>query len=473
MVGSGRNDWKYREIGESRSCRDHVAREGIADGPGAGRVRPGRARIVDGHGQRAEIAAPLGERGDRHQPLLGLPAVPVAVVRREEEHPAAPDRSPGGETELVLVVVGLRRREERLRIERLVAEVLEGAATELVRPGLDDVVRRALAVVHHGGAAGLHLELLDRLHGDAEREVAPFALHHRIGDRDAIDVGVVREVLSAHDVAPAADRLHAGHEEHEGGGIARAARVHHQRQGGVDLVANRLSQAGVRGRELRGLAGDHDLLRHTGDRERQVQPDDGQRIDDDAIADDGLEAHQGDRDAVGTRRERRQDVHASLRGLTGGDHLGREVGRGHGGPGQRGLRRVLDRALDGSAAAELCRDRSAGDQDRGDDQDTRQCVTLQSTHHLPPSLPSWLGESASGTARSQCPGRVGVVTPSETPRTCVSIWLWNGDDASVERGRRLARSGDQCFWMAIILAGVRASHAIDTAQERPRWGSNS
>ena len=202
----------------------------------------------------------------------------------------------------MLVVVRLGRGEERLGVERLVAEELEPAAAEPVGPRLDDVVRRALAVVHHGRAARLDLELIDGFDRDPEREVAAFALHHGVGDRHAFDVGVVREILSAHDVAPAPDRLHAGHQEHERRRIARTAGVHHQRQRRVDLVADRLPEAGVGRAEQWRRRRDGDLLCHAAHLQRDVEADDAERVDDHLLLDEGLEPVERHLDAVHARR---------------------------------------------------------------------------------------------------------------------------------------------------------------------------
>ena len=152
--------------------RDDVAGERIADEAGAVRVGARRRRIVDDDRQRAEVAVALRRGRDRDQPRLGLPPIAIAVVGDEEERLVAAQRPAEREAELVLVVVRLGGGEERLAVEPLVAEELEGAAAEQVGARLDDVVRRALAVVHDGRAAGLDLELVDRLDRDAERQVA-------------------------------------------------------------------------------------------------------------------------------------------------------------------------------------------------------------------------------------------------------------------------------------------------------------
>ena len=209
------------------------------------------SRVEDLHRQRAEVSVAHGHGRNRHQPRLGLPPIAVAVVGHEEEHAVAPNRAAGGGPVLMLIVVGLEGGEERLRVERLVAEEFEGTPAQRVRPRLDDVVRGALAVVHHGRSARFDLELLDGFDRDPVGEVAPLSLHHRVGDRHALDVGVVGEVLASHHVAPAAHRLHARHEEHEGRRVARTARIHHERKRGVDVVSNGLAQARVR-RSQRG-----------------------------------------------------------------------------------------------------------------------------------------------------------------------------------------------------------------------------
>ena len=254
QAGAGRIGQERLEVSRDRRdaiLRDDVARERIAHEPGAVGIRPGGPRIVDRHRQRAEIAVALRQRGNRRQHRRRLPAVAVPVVGHEEEHLVPADRTAERAPVFVLVVVGLGGREERLRVERLVPEVLESGAAERVRPGLDDVVGRALAVEHHRGAARLDLELIDRFDREPERQVAAFTLHDGVGDGDAFHVHVGGEVLAAHHVAPAADRLHAGHQKHERRRIARSAGVHHQRQSGVHLVPNRLAEPGVGGRQRR------------------------------------------------------------------------------------------------------------------------------------------------------------------------------------------------------------------------------
>ena len=128
-------------------------------------------------------------------------------------------------------------------------------------PDLIDVVGRALAVERDRRAAGLDLELIDGVDRDAERQVPAFALDDGVGDRDAFDVHVGGEVLAAHHVAPAADRLHARHQEHERGRIARPASVHHERQRRVDLVADRLPEPRVGRRQQRRRGGHDHFLR--------------------------------------------------------------------------------------------------------------------------------------------------------------------------------------------------------------------
>ncbi len=200
-------------------------------------------------------------RRNRRQDGRRLAAVAVPVVGHEEEHLVLADRSAERAAVFVLVVVRLDGREERLRVERLVPEVLEPAAMERVRPGLDDVVGRTLSVEHHRRSARFDLELIDRVDRDAERQIAAFPLDHRVGDGYAFDVHVGREILAAHDVAPASDRLHARHEEHERGRIAGSAGIHHERQRGVDVVADGLAEPRVGRREQRRRRRDLDVLR--------------------------------------------------------------------------------------------------------------------------------------------------------------------------------------------------------------------
>jgi hypothetical protein len=284
--------------------RNDVPRKRIAHEAGAVGIGARRRRIVDRHRQRAEVATPhrLGRNRDQHR--LGFAPIAIAVVGDEEEHAIAADRPAEREAVLVLVVVRLDRTEKRAGIERLVAKELERAAAPLVRARLDDVVRRTLPVVHDRGAAGLDLELVDGLDRDAVRQVAALALHDGVGNRHAVDIGLVGEILTAHHVAPAAHRLHAGHEEHERRGVARSAGVHHQRQRRVDVVADRLPEARV-GRTERGrLGADRDLRGDAANRQGHVQTDHRERIDDHTLLHDGLEAAERDRDPVLARRQR-------------------------------------------------------------------------------------------------------------------------------------------------------------------------
>ena len=193
---------------------------------------------------------------------------------------------------------------------------------ERVRPGLDDVVGRTLPVEHHRRSARFDLELIDRVNGDAERQIAAFPLDHRVGHGYAFDVHVGREILAAHHVAPASDRLHARHEEHERGRIARSAGIHHERQRGVHVVADGLAEPGVGRREQRRRRRDLDALCDARHLERDVESDNSQGVDDDALARDGLEACEGDRDPILAGRKRPERVDAGAR------RLGRRVDAG-------------------------------------------------------------------------------------------------------------------------------------------------
>ncbi len=235
------------------------------------------------------------------------------------------------------------------------AEELEAAAAKRVRSRFDDVVRRALAAERHRGAARLDLELFDRLHREPERQVPSFALDHGVRDRNAFDVHVGREVLAAHDVAPAADRLHAGHQEHEGRRIARTASVHHQRQRRVHVVADRLAEPGIRGRQGERSGGDEHLLFDSGDLQHDVEADDAEPVDDDAFAGERLEPIERRGDTVLTRRQRRQRIDARLCRYSDSLDSGGDVRGGDRDAGQRGLARVEHGALNGSVAANLGR----------------------------------------------------------------------------------------------------------------------
>ncbi len=339
--------------GRKAILRDDVARKRVADEPGAGCVRARRPRVVDGYRQRGEIAVALRERGNRRQHRRCLPPVAVSVVGDEEEHPVPADRAAERTAVLVLVVFGLDAREVRLGVERLVAEELEPRSAEGVRSRLDDVVRRALPVEGHRGAAGLHLELVDRFDRDAERQVPALALDHGVGDRDALDVHVGGEVLTAHHVAPASDRLHARHDEHECRGVARAAGIHDEWKRGVHLVADRLAETCVLGGERRHFGRDQHFLRDGADLKHGIQADYAQRIDDDRVAGVRLEAAQRHRDAIdaGWQRHEREDARFCCLpyGLDAGCGVGGGDGRArHGRAGG-----VEHGALNGPTAADL------------------------------------------------------------------------------------------------------------------------
>src|SRR5206468_11595037 len=118
----------------------------------------------------------LGRPRNRRQRCRWLAPIAIAAIGGEEEHPVLPDRTAQRAAVLVLIVISFHRREEGSRVERLVAEVLRRAAVNRIRPRLDDEICGALTVERYGGAAGLDLKLIDRVHGNAELQVASFAL---------------------------------------------------------------------------------------------------------------------------------------------------------------------------------------------------------------------------------------------------------------------------------------------------------
>ena len=198
---------------------------------------------------------------------------------------------------------------------------------ERVRPGLHDVVGRTLSVEHHRRSACFDLELIDRIDGDAERQIAAFPLDHCIRHGYAFDVHVGREILAAHDVAPTSDRLHARHEEHERGRIAGSAGIHHERQRGVDVVADGLAEPGVGRRQQRRRRRDLDALRDAPHLERDVESHNSQRVDDDPLARDCLKACEADGHPILARRERPERVHSGARRLSRGADAGGDVRR--------------------------------------------------------------------------------------------------------------------------------------------------
>src|SRR5262249_20615185 len=91
--------------GRDHSSRKHAARH-HATGACSGE------RVVYVHGQRAEVAAPLGQRGNGHEAGSGLDAMAVSVVGAEEEDLILADGSANVEAKLVLVFFGSHGGEE-------------------------------------------------------------------------------------------------------------------------------------------------------------------------------------------------------------------------------------------------------------------------------------------------------------------------------------------------------------------------
>ena len=86
-------------------------------------------------------------------------------------------------------------------IEKFVDKVVVASAVKLVGAGLQNEVRRSLAVVHGRGSGRLDLKLVDRFHRHAEPQRAAFALPHGIGDRQTFDVDLRGVVLRAEHIA--------------------------------------------------------------------------------------------------------------------------------------------------------------------------------------------------------------------------------------------------------------------------------
>ena len=131
------------------------------------------------------------------------------------------------------------------------------------------------------------------------------------------------------------------------------AGVHHQRQRGVDLVADRLAEAARR--RCAAAAASAETITScviAADLQRHVQADDAERVDDDRFLDERLEAIQRDGDAVLARWQRRDDVDAGAGRLPHRVDAGRDVRGRHRRARQRGARGVQD-ACPGSSRCRL------------------------------------------------------------------------------------------------------------------------
>ena len=130
----------------------------------AGTVGGSRVRIVDDGRGGAQVAGAEGQRRDRRQIRLPEHVAAALVVAEEEEFVL--DGAPAkGAAELVIDRVRSAGREDVLRLQLVVAMILEQAAMEIVAPGFQrDVANRAsgapqLRVVIRGA----HLDRRDRL----------------------------------------------------------------------------------------------------------------------------------------------------------------------------------------------------------------------------------------------------------------------------------------------------------------------
>ena len=184
------------------------------------RERKIRQRIPDRDaGDAREVAGPhrFGEHVGLGDALAGFAR---ALVRAHEERLVAPDRPANHAAELVPIELGLgarRRREEVARIHRIVAHVVEDRPAEVVGAGLELQlhVGAGMPAVLRRIVGGLHLELLDRIHGRVHEEVVPAVVERA----DAVE----RHLL-VHATRPAGAELGAGGDD-AGGEVAERREV--------------------------------------------------------------------------------------------------------------------------------------------------------------------------------------------------------------------------------------------------------
>ena len=193
-----------------------------------------------------------------------------ALVGEEEVGRVLDDRATQAAPELVALEGRLLVLEFPEGVERLVAQIEEGASPQRVRPGLRDRGEEAAAreplfgLVERLG----DLELRDRVHGKVLARLPLFRpgvshpVHHkgvRVPARTAADIGVV---VVAADVVLA----HSGGEHRQ---VDPLAGVHRQ---GLDLeVGDRLGDLRLRGFDQRRLSGNGDRFFDGSDPEGEVE----------------------------------------------------------------------------------------------------------------------------------------------------------------------------------------------------------
>ena len=348
----------------------------------AGMVLLGKGWPVKGSRTcRREHARPLGGRRDARD--ARDPAGDArALVIDEEERPVLDEGAAQVAAELVLVVGRLRLarplREEVVRVQRVVAEVVVGGAVELVGARLggdaDGGARRASVLGRVG--RGHDLELLDGVDGGA-RHLGGQLLHVG-GDAvvvDAVQQEVVLQRAGAVDVDP------PGAAERGAAALLREAvalRTRHERQQVVPVAdRERELRHGVlvdHGPERRLVAQQvprflhHDALGQRPDGEREVQARALTDLEDDRLG-RGLESGRLGLDPVASGRQVHHLVGAARGRLGAGRHVGVGVGGGDGAAGHDGAASVLhDSRQRGAVHLRRRRERQAARDQRGGDE---------------------------------------------------------------------------------------------------------
>ena len=254
------------------ALRDDVARE----------RRAGTERVVDDAGQLGEVPLAHAHRGHGREVGLGR-GQPQALVVREDERLVLDDRAADRAAELVLREVALRPSravvEPVVGVEGIVAQELEDAAVELVRPRLDleaDDAAQRLAELGRVGAR-LELELLESVrareddHGLEPGLVVVDPVEHVVVVARALAVrGEPRrrtpgQAARAVDVPSGDAAQDAGHRAGEAHEVAAV-----EGQGLDLLLDDGGAEIGRRGLQERRLGLDLDDLGHGAELERNV-----------------------------------------------------------------------------------------------------------------------------------------------------------------------------------------------------------
>ena len=193
------------------------------------------------------------------------------LERREVVHLVTKDRAADASAELVTAVIGLVGLEDAARVQRLVAEVLEGRAVNVVGPGLGDhlhdAARRQAELRLVAGVGDL--EFLDRV---LRQILTRLAVLDPVVDHPVDDVPGAIEGHRSADVDGGEERARSvhGRARHEQRQREVLARV--QRQRFDLLLRDRPGNLGPRRVDDRRLAGHRDVLGQGLDLERDVLP---------------------------------------------------------------------------------------------------------------------------------------------------------------------------------------------------------